>query len=468
MSIAVRAAIRLHPAAWRERYEDEVLGTLQDVADERHGGRIPLSESVPLGFRGLWLRARVSVTFWAGLVVIMLLVANAVTADVGYLGGSLIDVLLRLNTGVGYALPVLAVAGGWAGARGRLARIVGARRRLRRLWGDTWPLLTFTAVGYAIAVVVIAVRSGLSWAPGVSLFIIFAQWAMVLIAVAIGELLGAVFPRVLVIFAAPAVTMFAAVLLITSQTSWNVAPQGLYSGIAYVFEVEPYTRVILIAGVVVAASVVVTAVRPVWLRLLPVAALVAIGAVVGAQPSPQLDEAAAVERSHSELICSTAEPVVCLWPEQEAAFGTSLRARMVEAYGTASALGMPVESAGPRSVARYAMTGIPHPDYAWNSASLMGLGTAGFSPDDLLPWYAYAMTSCCFEEPTSGDGEYSAVAYASSILLGVPPEQALPAVVDPYTGQQNIDPSDVPDEKTARTLVDEWLSDGVNGVRSPE
>ena len=468
MSIAVRTAIRLHPLAWRKRYADEVLGTLQDVADDHHGGRIPLTESVPLGIRGLWLRARSSISFWAGLVVVGLLIGCAATVDVEYLDGSLIDVLLRVNTGLGYSLPVLAAAAGWAGARARRAQIVGARERLRQLGAETWPLVAFTAVGYIIAVVVVVVRGGLMWMPVASLFIVLAQWAMILVAFAIGQLLGAVLPRVLVIFAAPAATWFFAGLLFTSQTAWNIAPQGFYRGIAFVFDVEPYTRVYLIAGIVIAASVLVVTVRPFWAKLLPVAVLAVVCILVSVQPAPPPFQVAAVERSRAELVCSSIEPVVCLWPEQEAAFGPSLRAQMAEAYAVAGTLGLPVDSPGPGSVARYAMTGLPHPDDNWENASELGLGTVGFGPDDLLPLYAYTMTSCCWQEPTVGDGEYSAVSYAASILLGVPPERALPAVVDPYTGQRNFEPSGVPDRKAAQTLVHDWLTDGVNGVRPPD
>lgn len=468
MSAVVRAAIRLHPVAWRERYAAEVLGTLQDIADERHGGRVPLSESVPLGFRGLWLRARFSLTFWAGLVIIALFIASAVTADVLYVDGSLIAVSLELNTGLGYALPVLALAAGWAGVRARTVGGAGAPQRLRQLGSDTWPLAAFTTVGYVTALIMIAIRAGLSWGSGPALFVILAQWAMVLVAIATGQLLGAVLPRMVVIFAAPIAIGVVALLLFIWQTPWNVAPQGFYRGIAYVFDIEPYKRVLVIAGILAATSALVVAARPVWARIVPVAVLITFGAVVAAQPVQPHVDAAALQRPLAELVCSTVEPVICLWPEQEAAFGSSLRDQMAAVYATASTLDLPVDSPAPRSVAQYAMTGIPHPDGNWDDLSLMGLGTDGFGPGDLIPLYAYTLPSCCWEEPETGDGEYSAVAYATSIVLGVPPENALPAVVDPYTGQRNFDPKNVPTLAAARTLVDEWVSEGVNGVRSPD
>jgi hypothetical protein len=40
------------------------------------------------------------------------------------------------------------------------------------------------------------------------------------------------------------------------------------------------------------------------------------------------------------------------------------------------------------------------------------------------------MPACCWEQPT-GDGEYLAVAYAVSILFGVPADEAWPSLVDP-------------------------------------
>jgi len=438
-----------------------------DVADSR-GGRVPLAETLPLGFRGLWLRARGSVTFWAGLVVIAVLISSAIVAYRFELDGSLTALLLTLNAGIGYVLPVLALAAGWAGARARVDRLVGIVPRLRRMAADSWPLLAFTGVGYLAALTILLVQQGVPWSVFPGVLVLIGQFAMILAAIAAGQALGAVLPRVLVIFAAPAAIVTVTALMFAWLTTWNVAPWSFYQGIAYVVDTGPFVRIAAITAVIVAASVLVVCIRPLWGRALPVLALVGI-TIIGIQPLPYVEGPHVfAERSHSELVCSDVEPVICLWPEQEAAFGDSLRAEMADAYAAASALGLPVDNPASRSVAQYAMTAIPfRADDDWEDLGNMGLGTVGIGPDDLLGFYAYTFPSCCWEQPTSGDGDYMAVAYSVSILIGVPSTKAWPAMVDPYSGERQFDPSEIPDEAAARALVERWLSEGVDGVRKP-
>lgn len=466
MSGLLDAAIAVHPRAWRERYAAEVRSTLLDVADERDG-RVPLSETVTLLSRGLWLRARSSVTFWAGLVVVGILLASALTLDVNYLDGSLLDLALRLNNGIACSLPVLALAAGWEGARARRDRISGAAARLRRLTSDSWPLLAFFFGGYAVAVLVLAVRSEVVWFAPLGALAMLGQAVMALAAIATGQLLGAVLPRVLVIFAAPFAIAVVTLLLFAWQTPWIVAPFGLYyPGLAYVMDTAPFVRVALVATVIVISAVLAVSLRSIWWRALPAFVLTAVTLVVAVQPVDPPDDSAFVERPRSELVCSTAEPIICLWPEQEAAFGASLRDEMGEAYATALDLGLPVDGAGVRSVAQYSMTAIPAPrDADWLDPATVGFGTSGMGPNDLLPFYAFEMPACCWE--AAPGSEYEAVAYAVSILLGVPADEALPSMPDPYTGERQFDPSEVPDEAAARALVERWLSEGVPGVRAP-
>lgn len=467
MSGLLDAAIAIHPREWRERYGAEVRGILLDVADER-GGRVPLTETVPLGLRGLWMRARASVIFWAGLVVVGIFVVSGITADIYYVDGSLTDLMLLLNGAVGFALAVIALASGWVGARARTDRVVGIGSRLRRLTSDSWPLLAFVAGGHGAAIVLLVLRAGAPWFTSLGVMVIVGQAAMVLTAVAVGQLLGAVLPRVLVIFVAPAAIATVTLLLFAWTTPWNVAPWGLYAGLAFVIDTAPVVRVLAVAAAVVAGAILAVAVRAPWLRALPFFALLAVGVVVSTLPTEQSDAAPFVERPQSQLVCSAVEPVICLWPEQEAAFGASLRAQMTEGYATAVALGLPVDSAGPRSVLQFGMTAIPAAEDAdWEDMANMGLGTTGVGPGDLLGFYAYSIPSCCWQEPTSGEGDYQAVAYAVSILLGLSPEEAWPAMIDPYTGHQQFDPSSIPDEAAARVLVERWLSEGVNGASAP-
>ena len=468
MSGLLDAAIAAHPRAWREKYGDVVRGTLMDVADDR-GGRVPVSETLPLVLRGLWMRARGSVALWGGLAIIAIMVGNGLTVYPGDGDGSLTARLLLLNQGLTQAAGVLALVSGWGAARARAAHIDGVGRRLARLARESWPLLAVSMAGWLLSFVILAVRMGLPWPAWPAPLLLLWQAAIVLVGIAVGELVGAVLPRVLVIFAAPAAAIALGLLLLASPTTWLIAPWGLYSGVAYVTDPEPFLRGYVIAGVIVAVAVLVVAIPWVWLRILPVGALVAVamlGATAdeGAYVEPAMPEA----RPRSELVCSTQAPVVCLWPEQEAAFGASYRQTMAAAYAAGIDAGLPVDDDAPRSVARYGLTGLPLPEGSYGETpSDMGLGISGLSPDQALNLYALAMVGDYWIAPLDGDGESMELIHSIAVVLGVPVEQTWQAMVDPYTGVRLLEPADLPDEAAAREIVDRWVRDGVDGVRAP-
>lgn len=468
MSRMLDAAIAAHPLAWREKYADVVRGTLMDVADDR-GGRVPVPETVTLALGGLWMRARGSVAFWGGLVVLVTFVWHGATTLPSGDDGSLTSRALLLNSALGQAAVVLGLISGWGGARARASRIMGVGPRLRRLARESWPLLAVVAVAYLAAFVILGVRVGFPWPAWPAPLVVIGQLAFVLAAIAIGELVGAILPRVLAIFAAPAAVVALEVLLFATPTTWVLAPWGFYSGIAYVTDDGPFFRGYAVAAVIVVAAVIAVSLRWAWLRILPLGALVA-AAVVGvtADERPYIEPALPEARPQSELVCSGEEPVVCLWPEQESAFGASYRETMSTAYAIGAAAGLPVDDDAPRSVARFGLTGLPVAEgSSGEKPSDMGLGISGLSPDQALNYYALSMTADYWIRPLDGDGESTALVHSIAVVLGVPVDKTWPAMVDPYTGMRQLDPAETPNEAEARALVERWLSGGVDGVRPP-
>jgi len=468
VSALLDAALAAHPRAWREKYGEVVRGTLLDVADDR-GGRVPVSETLPLALRGLWMRARGSVTFWAGLVVIAIQAGGALRSQWGYdTDGSLTGLLLSLNEGISYTLPVLALATGWAAARARAEAVGGIALRIRRLAVDSAPVLAAMGVGYAVGLVIALVRFGVPWFAAPGLLVILAQLAMVLAAIAIGQVLGSVLPRVLVIFAAPAAVIVVGMLLFGWLTPWNAMPWSFYPGIAYEVDARPVVRVAVGAGVIAAVALVVVAIRSVAVRLVPVAVLIGVivaGATVTsatpaiAEPTPRAEE---------ELVCSTDEPVICLWPEQEAAFGADYRADMDALYQTAREIGLPVDGPAPRSAARYGLTGIGAIEgISGERPEEFGLGVSNIGQDGMVSLYALSLTWDAWVEPEQGDGQMLELQHSIAVVLGVPADQTWLVKEDPFTGQRILDLSDAPDEQEARALVERWLTEGLDGARAP-
>lgn len=468
MTALLDAALAAHPRAWREKYGEVVRGTLMDVADSR-GGRVPVSETLPLLLRGLWMRARSSVAFWAGLVVIAIQAVAAIRVDGYYdVDGSLTSLLLKLNEGIAYSLPLLALASGWAAARARVLGLRSASARVRLLAADDFPLVVAAAIGYSLALAIVVAKISVPWFSSPGALVAVAQAGVVLAAIAIGEVVGAVLPRVLVIFAAPAGVIATGMLVFGWLTPWNAAPWSFYPGIAYEIDVRPVVRVAVGALVLVAAAVLVVALRLLWLRAVAVL-VIAIVLVVGASGAPSSPAMAQpIPRPASELICSDVEPVVCLWPEQEDAFGTQYRQRIGAMYATASELELPVDGAAPRSALRYGMTGISSIEgISGEDPEEFGLGVSGVSSDQMVNLYAAALTWGAFEESSTGDGQMVELQHSLAVVLGVPFDQTWMVTPDPYTGQRFLDPADAPNEAESRALVERWLTQGLVGVRAP-
>jgi hypothetical protein len=466
VSLALRAAIAAHPPAWREKNASAVIGTLMDVADER-GGRVPLGETLNLALRGLWLRFRGSVSFWGSLVILVLMVASALSHGLYESDGSLTTRLLMVSRGLAPALLVLAVIGGWNGARARVAKLGGTRARMRRLASDSLFPVLVTAAAYLIAFAIVCLRLGAPWVAWPAGLVLAAHLASALAAIAIGDLLGATLPRVVVIFVAP--------LAVLSLAWWAGPAWGGQVSLAYVIDIGGFVRTYALAGALVAMAFIAALVRSPWLRAVPGIALVAVCTLsVAAIPTTGLGGPPLQERSRAELVCSDARPVVCLWPEQDAAFGESLRGDLSAAYERGIELGLPMDDPAPSSAARYGMTGIPAPEHQGSLdmsdvstlAPEFGLGVGGLRPEDIVAMYAFSVPFS-FGEESQGESEVPALQFAIAILLGVERDKAWPAVADPYTGQPGWDATAIPDEAAARALVDRWLTTGLDGVRSP-
>jgi len=219
---------------------------------------------------------------------------------------------------------------------------------------------------------------------------------------------------------------------------------------------------------VLALALLTAALRPLWLRLAPVLAMAAAAAALWFFAPQYIDEPAYVPRAESELVCSDGEPVLCLWPEQEAAYGDRVRAEMADAYSTAVDLGLPVDDAAPRSVVQYGLTGISvHEGISGDlNPAEAGLGMSGLGPDNLVNAYAWSMLFGHWAG-SGADDESKQLIYSIAILLGGSADKNGPETVMPDFGIRLLEPAVVPDEDEARAIIERWLSEGVNGVTAP-
>ena len=449
----------MYPAAWRAKNADAVLGTLMDVADER-GGHVPLPEVLNLAVRGSWRRVRGSVAFWGGLVIIVLMLyPTLMSIEQIRLERLGVDqwwtaYAVAASTGLLLGLPVMSAVAGWAGARTRIARVVGARGRLLELWSGSWPVLVAALLGYLASLSALAIAVGWPFPAPPHVLVILAQLGAVVAAIAIGQVFGAVLPRVLVIFAAPAAMGAVLALCLIGQRS-PISVQ--YLGLASVPVAAPFLVVSAIGAVAAVFAVAVSALPKLGIRLLSVAAATALVVAIASTGVTPFVTPFFEARPSTELTCSTDKPIVCLWPEQEALFGASVRADMVSAYDRAVELGLPVDDDGPTTAARYALTGYS-PDGSWGGSLARGR---------ILNFYASTFIWDYVEIPKDGDGESANVMFAIAILLGVDRAEAWPGAPDPVTGDSFLDPAEVPDDAAALAIVRRWLTNGVDGVRSP-
>lgn len=347
---STRNVLRLYPQRWRDEFEQEVIGTLLDVAESEQRTRPSLAELVPLALRGAWLRARGSVVFWVGLVIIAVMIWGVGQSFDGFLSERYWPVVLaKAGTGLVLALPLAGACAAWQAGRRR--SVVPLPRRLKNLLLDAAGPAIFVGIGYLAAIVGQLLASGwpLSLTPDAGSPLAFLS--MLLAALAVGSLLGTLAHRMV---AAPlawiALSFWYFLSSLTGDPAWsnltglNVSgwgPSTLYEVSQPV--VVATTSIAALAIVVLTVGLIVAKVTRGWVWAGVLALLIAIAVPVNSAAltaTPGLGPAA---RPATDLVCEGDAPRICLWPEQDAASGDLVRGTITGAYQRAVALGFPVE-----------------------------------------------------------------------------------------------------------------------------
>ncbi|WP_146071671.1 hypothetical protein [Cryobacterium sp. Y50] len=470
-----RLAIRLFPQWWREQYGTEVVDTLVEVRQRRHGD---LLEDFHLASRGLWLRARTSPSFWGGLVLLIVMLWASWQGPNAFLVERYWPAVLTAGgSSAPFALPLAAAIAAMTGHQHgrRAASGVGPRRRVARAAWAMTPVLASLLLGYLVVVFLSLLVSGLPATGSPSALIVPLAFAgLALGAVAVGFALGAVLRPVLAVPVA-GVLLYAwySMPLDGVVLAWrNVTGAGLTQCCLWV-DVVPHPQAQLIAiasGTVLAAiTLLLVAVRPGVPRSVSFAgAAVAIVALfVAVAPSvPALGQASQVARNLTELQCEGTSPQVCLWPEQDAEYGPAIRPVVTEAFHRGVAAGLPMRAAVTPYVGGLS-DGQEHGSPI--NAVSMRLGDSNAA---ILASYGQAVyTSENCAVPGAVDAPTFAreqgVQYAIALLLGAEPEAALPRMEHSvelrltaiaYTPAEVRDLIGVHNVAEARTIVNNWLA----------
>lgn len=454
--IAARVALALHPAAWRATHEDEVMSTLLDLADD-NGGRVPSSEVALLAAQGAWMRARTSVVFWGGILVLALMLWAQSRQFSGFVAEPYWNEVL--SAGAGGFLVVLPIAGtltAWSTATATTARV-----RVRR----AGPILVAVLVGYVVTVIGMLSATGWPASPHLNLAIPAAIVAFAVTAVGVGVIAGALVPR-------PWATAVTLVLLGTwylgAWTNYDIALRNLTgtnilmapSGIDRDIPAQALASVLLTAVVVVAVAGIVSATSARRGRMLTVLGAVLAGAVVlvATISGPTRVEAMSVPRDPAQLVCAGSQPSVCLWPEEEALNGATQRPLIARAAATAESLGVPV----PAVLASGSTEGSLASGTRTDADGILTTTAAAL----VIPW-----------RDDAGDvNDHLAVTYSLALLFGADSVAALPGmsvvsrttfVEHRLTADEVRDTLGVHDTTEARALVKAWLAGELTGLRAP-
>jgi hypothetical protein len=432
-----RTALRLFPQSWRDEYETEVTGTLLDLADAHPQSVVPVTEIAHLAWRGMVLRARSSLTFWGGLIIVVLMVVFAALQPAGFVVERYwTTILASAGAGLTVVLPVAAALGAWQGhraTRGNLPHAGGAAARMLRMAVLGLAILGFVMLGYVLAGVTLLIASGAPSTWNADLRIPLAYLLMSAGAIALGYLLG------LVVHAGIAmpVAFVAAALWYSAGPAWSPGVIGWrdITGVSLsqccgTLSDAPAAitlmSVSLIAIGLIALALGIAAVSRGGTRLLPFVLGLGIAASVFATVAPTIEPNAqriGEARDPGSLICEGSAPQVCMWPEQEAANGSHVRELLSDAYQKGLALGLPMRETitSPFTGQRVSETATPFTQLYWNLAA---------DDDRILTNYAQATTQSagCQLTPTTagGFGTQLAVDYAIARELGASDAAALP------------------------------------------
>jgi hypothetical protein len=348
----IRTVLALYPQRWQDEYLDEMVDTLSDVAESKSGLRgIELAN---LAVRGAWMRARTSVAFWGGLIIVGLFFWTALTYSGLVTERYWVAVLQHAGEALQVALPIAAAV---AALRARGARResepLSPLKRLRVAGMATAPILAFVAVSYVLIVIAELIASGwpLSWYGSVGIPLTYL--AMTTGAIAFGYAIGCAVHPVIAVPGVLGIVVWCAGFVGAwpgnnfpwrNITGWNLMENGnlLFEGPVPAGLVATCALAILL---IVLASAVVAA-KPEWPRAVAVVLTLTLSIALYTNGSPWLtahvgnDFAAA--RSRSELVCTGSAPRVCVWPEQRLADGSNPAPALVADYWRAEALGLPV------------------------------------------------------------------------------------------------------------------------------
>lgn len=462
-----RSTLRLYPRWWRDEFEQEVIGTLLDVAESEQRSRPSVRELVPLALRGAWMRARRSVVFWVGLVIIAVMVWAVGASFDGFESERYWPVMLsKAGTGLLLALPLAGGAAAWqAGARRERVRLP---HRLRNLAEDAAGPAAFVAIGYLAALTAQLIASGWPLSahgdPGTPV----AFLCLLVAALAVGLLLGTLVHRAAAAaLSVVALTAWHYLYSLGGDTAWaNLTGMGvLVWGPTTLYEVSQPVSVaaasltaLVIATLAVLLIIVKSAGGWAWFGVLAV--LIGVAVAVNAPAltaGPALGPAA---RSGEHIVCAGEEPRICLWPEQEAQSGAMVRETVTEAWSKAVALGVPVPST-------VSVVGTGRDD----DSTLLYWRQAAY-PDRILSNYASQVSyrfACSWWESDSDEYPATTVdyelaqqsaAFAAAIALGTDPSVVRPII------QMGGDASEPPTKTLDLAETEDYF--GVHSVAEAE
>lgn len=478
-----RVALRLHPESWRERYADEVSGTLLDVADT-HGGSLPAVEVWRLGLGGLWRRARGSIVFWAGIATIIAM-AWVASLQPLYLPPEAwwTSVLMRAGSGLAAGIPAVAAIAAWRGGRSFRRGRMTPHLRIRAALRDTWPVLVVFAIGYLVLVAMRLGESGWPVTASADLGIPVAHFAMAIGAIALGYALGSLLPWLLGVGVAPVAIALGLFLPLRGFEPLGGGGWQMATGISLLSQpqltlydaVNPVALigVGVVATLQLAFALVVVAVRPGWWRVLPAIAssalvlglLTVVGPAVSALPG-----GAVVPRAESELVCAGEAPRMCLWPEQEAQSAPLVRTTIGAMYEQLTEFGV----AAPTTVTSANGSAFI---YGWHNYE----GAEAIAPTGatLLVWvgeptvdrlrlqYIQGLVAPKWYYDNAALENISKVSFALALMLGIDSDVALNTVDHPEWTEQLQDAFGIHSLAEAEALVARWVAGDVPGVPAP-